>query len=69
MSDDKGMKKFWMVARHDGGRCPVVRHETREAAEAEAGRLVEKERSTFYVLEAVSKHFGNFVHCKSEAWR
>lgn len=65
---DEPVAKFWMVVRHDGGRCPVVKHPTRQAAEAEAERLVEKERSTFYVLEVVSKHFGNFVHVSTQAF-
>lgn len=74
-SKSLGMKRFWMVVRHDAGheaavrgRMPTIRHETRESAEAEAERLVVKERTTFYVLQVVSKHFGQFVHCTSEAF-
>lgn len=58
--------KFWMVTRHDGNRSPTVRHTTREAAEAEATRLAEKELSTFFVLEAVSRHSVQFTHTKTE---
>lgn len=63
MSD---VRKFWMVVRHDGGRAPKVFHPTREIAEEEAMRLCEKKRSTFYVVEAVSKFAGTFVGLKIE---
>lgn len=57
--------KFWMVVRHDGNRVPTKRHSTREEAEAEAARLTEKERSIFFVLEAVSQHYGQFKHARA----
>jgi hypothetical protein len=55
--------KFWMVIRHDG-RTPVVRHETLQDAEAEAERLCKKETSTFFVLEAVSKHSATVINMR-----
>ena len=48
------MKQFWMVLKGSGGGGAHVRHETREIAEGEAKRLAAKERTEFYVLEAVA---------------
>lgn len=45
--------KFWMVFRTDGGR-PIVKHLTKDAAQAEARRLAElSPGGLFIVLAAV----------------
>jgi hypothetical protein len=44
--------KFWMVIR-EGQSSTNTKHTTYKVAEAEARRLAEKERSRFYILEAI----------------
>lgn len=44
--------KFWMVIR-EGQSSTNTKHTTYQVAEAEARRLAEKERSRFYILEAI----------------
>ena len=47
------MSKFWMVLRKDGNTTASVRHPTFLDASKEAARLAEKNRCSFYVLEAI----------------
>ena len=61
------VQKFWLVW-NPAGRVPTVQHSSREAAEAEATRLAEKELGAFYVLEAVQVvySFANIVTEKAD---
>ena len=46
-------QKFWAVWRIDGGSPPHKRHDTLEAAKAEAERLAMNQSSEYYVLESI----------------
>lgn len=45
-------KKFWAVWKSNGGMSSCG-HQTKSEAVAEAERLARKERTTFYIMEAV----------------
>ena len=45
--------KFWAVWKENGGATPNKRHDTKESAINEAGRLAQQENSSYYVLETV----------------
>jgi len=45
--------KFWAVWRETGGAAPSKRHQTKEDALAEAGRLAQQSSERYYVLEAI----------------
>jgi hypothetical protein len=45
--------KFWAVWKQNGGSTPNKRHETKESAIAEAGRLSRQEGAPYYVLEVI----------------
>lgn len=47
------MRKFWLVLRDKQGSQAGHRHESLEAAVAEAKRLQETIQDSFYVLETV----------------
>jgi hypothetical protein len=46
-------EKFWAVWRRDGGSAPSKKHETKEDAIAEAGRLVQQTNTDYFVLEVI----------------
>jgi len=43
--------KFWAVWRKTGGGAPQKRHDTKEEAVEEAGRLVKQTGEDYYILE------------------
>ena len=43
--------KFWAVWRKTGGGAPQKRHDTKEEAVEEAGRLVKQTGADYYILE------------------
>lgn len=45
--------KFYAVWRDKGGSAPSKRHETKEEAIAEAGRLAQQSNEAYFVLEVV----------------
>lgn len=47
------IEKFWAVWRQSGGSAPSKRHDTKEAAINEAGRLAQNSNEQYYVLEVV----------------
>ena len=47
------VNKFWMVIRESGNSAPTMRHETKDAAIAEANRLSLQANERYYVLETV----------------
>jgi len=46
--------KFWMVLRDNQGSGAHIRHRTYNEALKEAHRLCQKEKSTFFILEATT---------------
>jgi hypothetical protein len=46
-------RKFWAVWRENGGGAPQRRHDTKESAITEAGRLATQSQDRYYVLEVV----------------
>jgi hypothetical protein len=46
-------EKFWAVWRIDGGSAPSKRHDTKDAAIAEAGRLAQQTNTDYFVLEVI----------------
>lgn len=49
------MKVFWIVCKDVPELKAYVRHETREAAEAEAERLCRKTRDAFLIFEVFGR--------------
>lgn len=45
--------KFWAVWQETGRSAPSKRHETKEAAITEAGRLAQQNNERYFVLEVV----------------
>lgn len=45
--------KYWAVWRENGGGAPQKKHDTKDAAVAEAGRLAQQENARYFVLEVV----------------
>lgn len=45
--------KFWAVWRETGGSAPSKKHETKDAAVVEAGRLAQQSNERYFVLEVV----------------
>ena len=45
--------KFYAIWRDKGGSAPSKRHETKEEAIAEAGRLAQQSNEAYFVLEVV----------------
>ena len=45
--------KFWAVWRETGGAAPSKRHDTKESAISEAGRLARTTGERYFVLEVV----------------
>jgi hypothetical protein len=46
-------EKFWAVWRKDGGSAPSKKHETKDAAIAEAARLAQQTNTDYFVLEVI----------------
>lgn len=46
-------EKFWAVWRETGGAAPSKRHESKESAVTEAGRLAQQSNERYFVLEVV----------------
>ena len=46
-------RKFWAVWRKTGGAAPSKRHETKEDAITEAGRLAQQSNEQYFVLEVI----------------
>ena len=46
-------RKFWAVWRKTGGSTPSKRHETKEGAITEAGRLAQQSNEQYFVLEVI----------------
>lgn len=49
----QGNNKFWAVWRLSGGATPNKRHNSKDVAIAEAGRLAQQTSESYYVLEAI----------------
>jgi len=46
-------EKFWAVWRETGGGAPAKRHDTKESAIQEAGRLAKQTSERYFVLEVI----------------
>ena len=50
---DMNEQKFWAVWRKTGGAAPSKRHDTKEDAITEAGRLAQQSNEQYFVLEVI----------------
>jgi hypothetical protein len=48
-----GVQKFWAVWRRTGGAPPSKRHNTKEQAIEESGRLANQTDEEYYILECI----------------